>query len=537
MSTIIKQFDKRSGLTYAYESVSYWDKEKQQGRSKRKYLGRWDEETGQIIPTKGRRNKKKQEEAQETQATQVDTSSLEISRKFYGATYLLESIGKSIGVTEDLKTCFPDTYKQILSLAFYLILEPDSPMHRFEKWGLTHKHPYGKNISSERSTTIFSEITDRQRSEFFQLQGRRRTKEEFLAYDTTSISSYSETLNQVQYGINKENDKLPQLNLALVFGEESNLPFYYRKLPGNITDVVTVENLLEDLNELGFTKVKLVMDRGFYSEKNINHLFKRRTKFLIAAKSSTKFIRQKIDKVRDEINNFEHFLINYDHYGMTSLGEWNYVQERPQKGDVLKEKRRLYLHIYYNKMKATEAEMALDREIYTLRTELESGNRQKENSTKYTKYFDIKTTPKRGTKATVKEDVVKHEKQYTGYFVLVSNQSLKTDVALNIYRNKDVVEKAFGNLKERLSMRRMLVSSEQSLNGKLFVQFIALIFMSHLKKMMQEQELFSKYTMHTALDKLDIIELYENPGNKPRVSEITERQKILFMQLGVEPPQ
>jgi transposase len=47
--------------------------------------------------------------------------------------------------------------------------------------------------------------------------------------------------------------------------------------------------------------------------------------------------------------------------------------------------------------------------------------------------------------------------------------------ALEIYRNKDMAEKAFGDLKERLGARRMLVSSESGLNGKLFVEFIALI--------------------------------------------------------------
>jgi transposase len=37
--------------------------------------------------------------------------------------------------------------------------------------------------------------------------------------------------------------------------------------------------------------------------------------------------------------------------------------------------------------------------------------------------------------------------------------------ALEIYRNKDVVEKAFGNLKERLNIHRNLVSSEKSHQG------------------------------------------------------------------------
>lgn len=51
-------------------------------------------------------------------------------------------------------------------------------------------------------------------------------------------------LNQVQYGKNKENDRLAQLNLLLAFGEESGLPFYYRKLEGNIPDVKIVKSRL-----------------------------------------------------------------------------------------------------------------------------------------------------------------------------------------------------------------------------------------------------------------------------------------------------
>ena len=85
---------------------------------------------------------------------------------------------------------------------------------------------------------------------------------------------YSETLKQVQWGKNKEDDKLPQINLLLVFGEKSGLPFYYGKLAGNILDSKTVKHLLEDLDILGFGKTKFVMDREFYSENNINGLYR-----------------------------------------------------------------------------------------------------------------------------------------------------------------------------------------------------------------------------------------------------------------------
>lgn len=51
---MVKQLDKRSGITYVYESVSYWDKEKKQGRSKRTLVGRLDPVSGEIVPTDGR---------------------------------------------------------------------------------------------------------------------------------------------------------------------------------------------------------------------------------------------------------------------------------------------------------------------------------------------------------------------------------------------------------------------------------------------------------------------------------------------------
>lgn len=52
--SIVYNTDKRSGITYAYESKSYWDKEKKQSRAKRTLIGRVDTETGEIIKTDGR---------------------------------------------------------------------------------------------------------------------------------------------------------------------------------------------------------------------------------------------------------------------------------------------------------------------------------------------------------------------------------------------------------------------------------------------------------------------------------------------------
>jgi len=534
MAAIIYQTDKRSGITYAYESISYWDKEKQQSRAKRTLIGRVDKETDKIVPTDGRGRKDK--EKKNVTKKRGPVPSEYAKRHFYGATYLLDAIGEKLGLKKDLEQCFGEHCQQILSIAYYLILEDSAPLFRFEHWSALHHHPYGKNIPSQRSSELFASITEKKKMAFFNAQGKRKEEKEFWAYDTTSISSYSEQLRQVQYGHNKEHDPIAQLNLAVVFGGSSNLPFYYRKLAGNIPDSKTIGHLLKDLKYLGFHKVKLVMDRGFYSAKNVNALYKSHLKFLLSVKSSLNFVKASLDPIYDDFRSYESYNTQYELYTHTVQTTWKYEEQRPYKGDLLKSDKRIYIHYYYNIDRAAEDEKAFDKKIMTLREELLQHKQVKGHEQLYNKYFTIKQTPKRGIKVEVKKDVIATAKRYYGYFILISNEKMHAITALEIYRNKDVIEKAFGNLKERLSMRRMLVSSEQSLEGKLFVQFVALIYLSYIKKMMQEKNLFKKYTLQTLLDKLDVIECFEQPGHSLRVGEVLEKQKEIYKALEVEAP-
>ena len=525
--------NKSNGTTYVYESDNYWDREKKQSRSRRVCVGKLDD-AGNFVPSA--RFSKPVPESIAIAPKRGPVPAVHTRRLFYGATYLLDQIGLKLGIIADLKECFPGSYRQMLSIVYYLILEDNASMMRFEKWGETHRHPFGENIPSQRSSELFQSITDETRHHFFVLQGKRRLDKEYLAYDISTISSYSQCLKQVVYGKNKEHDKLPQLNLALVFGQESNLPFYYRKLSGNIPDVVTLKTLLADLAVLGFNKLSLVLDRGFYSEPNINALFRDHMKFILAASTSLKLIRRELDKVKDELDSYANYNENHHIYAMTVTSEWDYTQERPYKGDVLEEKRRIYIHLYFNAEKAAADRTILEDKITALRHELLDGKRVPEHEAQYKKYFIEKETPIRGRSVTVNDDVVRKARTYYGYFALVSNAKMDAITALETYRNRDLVEKAFGNLKERLNLRRTLVSSETSLSGKLFVEFVALIYLSYIKKQMQDNNLFKDYTMQQVLDKLDVIECFENPGDKLRVGEVLSKQHQLYLDLGVNPP-
>lgn len=532
MAAIVYQTNKKTGVTYAYESISYWDKDKQQSRAKRKCIGRVDPETQKVIPT---RKRKMQTVGENTKRGPVPIT--RTARCFYGATYLFDRIGEDTGVMEDLKTCFSESYRQILSIAYYLILEDKNPLSRFPRWAAIHRHPYGESISSQRSSELFASITEEARQRFFRLQGKRRVDKEYLAYDSTSISSYSKCLRQVRYGKNKDHEHLPQINLTLLFGQQSRLPFYYRKLAGNIPDVKTLRKLLADMNTLGYDKkIKVVLDRGFFSAANINDMYRHHMKFLIAAKLSLKLVKTHLDIVRDKMRSWTYYSQAYQLYTYSLPITWNYVQDRPYKGDTIKADRRMYLHLYYSPDRALEDEKAFSNRLADWQEELLSGQRNPDHEKQYAKYFEVKSTPVRGTKVIAKEEALAEAKRNYGYFALLSNEIKDAVEALTIYRNKDLVEKAFDNLKERLNLRRVAVSSEQSLDGKLFVQFIALIFLSYITKRMQENELFKTHTMQEVLDEFDIIECFEVPGQQLMVGETTKRQMELYSKLGVIPP-
>ena len=531
---MVKQLDKRSGITYIYESVSYWDREKKQPRSKRTLIGRLNPTTGEIVPTDGRGKRRAQKE-DDPAVRKGPVPVARTNRLFFGATYLLDQIGEVTGLTADLKTCFPNTYKQILSIAYYLVLEDQNPLFRFKKWAAIHRHPFGKDIPSQRSTEIFQSVTEEAKMHFFRLQGKRRAEKEYWAYDSTSISSRSETLRQVKYGKNKDDDQLPQINLTLVFGEESKLPFYYRKLAGNVPDVKTIQELLRELDVLGYEKIKLVMDRGYYSAENINALFKKHLKFLCGTSSALSFAKDFIREIGSRKDHYEYYNSNLELYVFTKTIAWDYEQERPYKGDVVKEERRMYLHLYFNPDKFSDDGKAFNRRLDTLKNELLSGHRVPEHEKDYRKYFEIKETPKKGISLTVKQGAVDAAHERYGFFVLISNEVKDPVTALSLYRMRDVVEKAFWNVKERLNLRRTMTSSESSLEGKLFVEFVALIYLSYIQKKMEEKGLFATYTLHELLDELDVIECFMEPGKAPIQGEILKKQEQIYRDLGVAP--
>ena len=95
--------------------------------------------------------------------------------------------------------------------------------------------------------------------------------------------------------------------------------------------------------------------------------------------------------------------------------------------------------------------------------------------------------------------------KYCGFFCILSNKIKNADEALNVYRNKDVVENSFDDLKNHLDMKRLRVHSAAAMDGRLFLQFLALIYTSSIRSQKQVDD---KLKFLTAREVMEDMELF-----------------------------
>ena len=247
------------------------------------------------------------------------------------------------------------------------------------------------------------------------------------------------------------------------------------------------------------------------------------------------YIKEFIQELGTDIKNLSNYNEQYEVFASSKIIFWDSSKKCPYKNISGTSGERMFLHLYYNPEKALEEEKQLLHQLSQLKTELITGKRQSSHESAYKKFFVVHENANGDIRVEANEAAIAKAKERYGYFALLSNEVSEPIKALELYRMRDVIEKAFENVKDRLNCRRTLVSSDESLEGKLFVEFIALIFLSYITKKMQEQELFSKYTLQGLLDELDVIECFIGPDSKPITGEVLEKQEQLYVNLGVTP--
>lgn len=344
----------------------------------------------------------------------------------------------------------------------------------------------------------------------------------YLSYDSTNMNTYSSGIELAEYGHPKIDEGLPQVNLSLAINQKESLPLFYELYPGSISDVSQLKNMIDRLNEYGYKDLGIILDRGYFSKANIEYIRKHNFEYLLMVKTSNELISNLLEKYRYILPSDKYYIDNHDVYG-TSI-----------KTNIFKNEK-AYIHLYFDSERAAYETKQLSRTRIMYSKELDEhikSNHLKDDLKKYSKMFHLKAN-KQGylISYSVNERYMKKESDTFGFFSIITSKEMSAKEALDIYRDRDTIEKLFESLKQELDYSKFRVSSNSSLKGKTFTTFLATIIRSRIYYQTKALRLKNRkdYTVPAIINELSNIEITKNAKDKyVRRYSLTSKQKNIL---------
>lgn len=521
---------------YIYEVSGYRDPNGKP-RNKKHPVGKVDPETGReifkpdFIPKLARYGKSMSAQDNGRKETfsirDLKTSTI----RDYGATYFLDSIARQIGLKDVLSSSCGQFGGELLTLAQYLICSED-PFAYCAHWIEGTETAGGRSLSSQRISELLHEITAAHRTDFYRAWSEYRQEREYLALDITSVSSWSELIEDVEWGYNRDGEKLAQINLCMLMGETSGLPVFQTVYAGSLKDVSTFKTTIREASCYAKGKrLILVMDKGFYSAKNVNLLLEsgERYGFLLAVPFTAGFAKDLVREEREEIDTPENTLA-------VNRGALRVVSRRIawQKRGEQDSGALLTAHVYFNALKAAARKDELYAHVSVLLKQAKAGGGEGKLKEDIKKYLVVRKS-KAGERYTINHGVVEKELEHAGWLVLITNRIKGGEEALEWYRAKDVIEKGFLKLKHAIDLNRLRVHSQESMQNKVFVGFIALILLSHINKVMVRRKMYRDMSMKDVLLTLKKLRVQRIAGESI-LFPVTMEQRSIYNAFSIKPP-
>jgi transposase len=515
--------------TYLYESESYRD-ENGKPQTRKVSIGKIDAKTGNPIYkpeylAKVAGTSQQPDLSHEKLYSENDIKESEIRE--YGAFYLMETVATEIGLINALQSTLPETWEKVLMLAFYMI-DSGEPAMYCEDWiRKIESLPCG-NMSSQSISKLLSVISNTDRIAFFEKWGKIRNEQEYLALDITSISSYSEFIGDIEWGYNRDKERLAQINVCMLLGEQSRLPVFQTTYSGSLKDVSTLKATLQLASGIQLQNLSLVMDKGFCSKNNIDTMLEDQEgiRFLIAMPFTMAFAKNQTDSERKDIDSVDNtIVIGTDIIrGITKKRSWG-------------SKHSLFTHIFYNAELAYQTRNRLYGHVAKLKADVLKNPSNPKHIGDVDKYLIVRKSEKSDSGYTIntRDDVIENQLRLSGWLVIVSNHIDNAAKAIQIYRSKDVVEKGFLRMTNCLDLGRLRVHSDCNMQNKLFIGFVALIIMAHIHKVMMDHDMYESMTLKKLLKTLERFRVQYINGKKI-VYPLTSEQKAIFDAFGMSHP-
>lgn len=568
-TSVIKNSQK-NGDTYILERRTIYDPEKKYTKVlSTKLIAKIPKGSEIPVPTRPKRDKNSIPDAK----TEIVTA----KRDHVGMMEIIEHIGSTSGIDNAIYASTDmATAQKVISLARYLLATNGQSLPGILTWQYNHPLPYEDGITEDVYHNLFVQLgTDESlQQSFFRHRCAALSANDALAYDSSTISTYSENQNEARYGFNKAHDGLKTIKLLTLYSIENRQPVAFTKQPGNLPDVTSITNAINQLSALGVHTTEIITDNGYYSEQNFAELLLAGFDFITLAKTTVKWIRPEIDKQREALEGFKSVCpFDPSTHGVSVLLMHDFERKRKynshksgaQKGDAETFTRRIYLNIYFNHSRQSADKAAFEADLFELKTLLESGTPVDElpdlSQAKVKKYFSIK---KWGGKITVvpNNKAIVSANKYHGYFVLVSNKEKDPFECLRKYRKRETIESFFEAGKQHADGNRVRVWNADTLRGRMFVQFVSLCYYEYLneeirklkkslgkengdaahdtKAVLKNESRLKSWICNTPLylqlqwfDTVESVDISAKLKSRRWTTEITSRDELYLQKLGV----
>jgi len=427
----------------------------------------------------------------------------------------------------------------LLDLASYSIICESNAAQYYPDYAYNHPvlTPKQKVYSDSTISRLLTEITENDRINFLNSWNENRNHKEqiYLSYDSTNKNCKAGDIEKAEYGHPKEDVGAPIINYSLAYDINNQEPLLYESYPGSIVDVSQLQYLLEKVQGYGYKNIGFVLDRGYFSRDNLNYMDQCKYDFVIMVKGKASFVNGLIMEHKGKFETNRTCAIKaFRTYGMTICDKLY--------ADDIKDR---YFHIYHKVNRESAERAQLENELQRMEEMMnKSKGKDIDFGKKYEHYYELIYHEKDGKRKFYgyreREDVIEKELKLCGYFTIVTSKKMTAGDALLLYKSRDASEKLFCSDKSFLGNKTLRVSSNDAMESKIFVEFLALIIRckiyTQLRKRMAEMAKKPNYmTVPAALRELEKIELIRQPGGNYKLDHaITATQKTILGAFGID---
>ena len=455
-----------------------------------------------------------------------------------GGAYLLRALWEQLGIPDALSQCMKDrSFTSPVEWAAFAMtanraLAPDSK-RGVEEWvredvalgnpeSIELQHLYrAMDVLLEYREVIHKEV-------FFAVADLLNLEVDLIFFDTTSTYLEMDEEDEDglrQYGHSKDHrPDLPQVVIGLAVTKEG-IPVKCWTMPGNTSDMKTVETIKNDLIGWKLGRCIWVMDRGMSSEENRLILQKAGGHYIIG------------EKLRDNQEVHKEVL--------AKRGRFTAIRENLEIKEVIVgdgERRRRFV-LVHNPEEAKKDKATREKTLKKIDEALKSIGEQEGKCHKKS-VCTLRSAPHRTMgrylrqlktgEIKIDKGKIKEEAHLDGkYIISTSDDTLSPeDVALG-YKQLMEVERAFRTLKTTLDLRPVYHRKDERIQAHVFLCFLALL----LIRIAERKTNMTWDRIKAQMERLHLGEFFSKEGRVLQATELTPEQLNILKLLKIPPPQ